>query len=69
LFNIPGFVVCATLIFVSLVFVRSFNVPYLWPLVPFNLNALLSVLFRRPLPRNRYRPSINRVRDNERQPG
>lgn len=50
LFRLPGFV--GGLVFVLLVMAgpRSFGVPYLWPLIPFDGKALLTLLFRYPLP-------------------
>ena len=57
LFQVPGFVVATTLLFIYLAMERSFNIPYLWPLVPFNGPALLSILLRRPMPANKKRPS------------
>ncbi|WP_139787272.1 spore germination protein [Cohnella massiliensis] len=68
LFNAEGFVVGSTVIFVWLALMRSFNAPFMWPLVPFNANALIGVIFRRPIPRSKFRPSINRSRDNSKQP-
>jgi stage V sporulation protein AF len=68
LFQVTGFVVCATVILISLSLIRSFNAPYLWPFIPFNAKALLAVLFRRPLPRNASRPSINRPKERSKQP-
>ncbi|MBB6674202.1 spore germination protein [Cohnella nanjingensis] len=68
LFQMQGFVVCATAIFISMAFVRSYNAPYLWPFLPFNGPAMLNVIFRRPLPRNLRRPSLNRTKQNNKQP-
>ncbi|THF78472.1 spore germination protein [Cohnella fermenti] len=67
-FQAPGLVVAATVIFIWLALTRSFNSPYLWPLIPFNAGAMLAILLRRPLPKNRYRPSINRPKQNRKQP-
>lgn len=68
LFQVMGFVICATVIFIALVLVRSFNAPYMWPLLPFNAKALFAVAFRRPLPENKTRPSIYRAKRNRKQP-
>ncbi|MCC3373458.1 spore germination protein [Cohnella sp. REN36] len=68
LFQMPGFIVCATAIFVGLVMVRSYNAPYMWPLLPFNGAALVNVILRRPLPRNQKRPALNRPKQNRKQP-
>lgn len=63
-----GFVLAITLIFIYLVFNRSFNAPYMWPFLPFNAKALLGIIFRRPMPDNKERVSINRPLDNTKQP-
>jgi stage V sporulation protein AF len=67
-FKDSGFVALTTLIFVYLAFERSFNVPYLWPFLPFNGKALLNVLLRKPLPENKKRLSIYRTQDSSKQP-
>ena len=41
-------------------FTKSFNTPYLWPLVPFNGPAFLRLLFRTPVPEVRARPMSQR---------
>lgn len=63
-----GFVLGTTAVFVFLAFKRSFNAPYLWPLLPFNGPALLSVIVRRPLSSNKKRLSIYRTLDSRKQP-
>lgn len=67
-FQTIGFVVATTFVFLYMAMERSFNVPYLWPLLPFDGGALLSVLFRRPLPANKRRPSIYRTKTSRKQP-
>lgn len=66
--KVPGFVAGVTFLFLYLAMKRSFNSPYLWPLVPFNGKALLSVLLRKPLPSNLTRPSLNRPKQSRKQP-
>lgn len=68
LFKAPGFVVGTALLVVLLALERSFNSPYLWPLIPFNGSALLSVFLRRPMPANNIRPSLNRPLQSRKQP-
>lgn len=68
LFQLPGFIACSTLIFIALVMVRSYNTPYMWPLIPFNGPALINILLRRPLPKSRTRPSIYRAKQSDKQP-
>ena len=52
---------------VFLASMRSFGVPYLWPLIPFNFKALLSVLIRAPVPITNTRPGILHPQDTDRQ--
>ncbi|MBB6677692.1 spore germination protein [Cohnella lubricantis] len=68
LYQVPGFVICATAIFIGLTLVRSFNAPYMWPFIPFNAKALMSILLRMPQPRAVSRPSINRSKKMRKQP-
>lgn len=63
-----GFVLGTTFVFIYLAVKRSFNAPYLWPLLPFNGRGLLSVLMRRPLASNKERLSIYRPLDSRKQP-
>ncbi len=67
LFALPGFIAGLALTLALLVFTRSFGVPYMWPLLPFNGKALKSVLVRRPVPTSNIRPSILKPRDPSRQ--
>jgi stage V sporulation protein AF len=67
-FHEIGFVVVSTFVFLYLALERSFNVPYLWPLIPFNGAALLNIILRRPLPTNKKRLSIYRTKENRKQP-
>jgi len=67
LFGLPGFLIGSVGIIVSLALTRSFGVPYLWPLFPLNLKALLGVAVRRPVATQNMRPSILRPIDRDRQ--
>ncbi|MBO5245584.1 MAG: spore germination protein, partial [Selenomonadales bacterium] len=60
LFHLVGFL--AGLLIVAVIFVRtrSFGVPYLWPLIPWDWQALKSVLFRLPITDDAHRPSVLR---------
>ncbi|GIQ69392.1 spore germination protein [Xylanibacillus composti] len=68
LFHVPGFVVGLTLTLILLAVQRSYNSPYLWPFLPFNGKALLSILFRRPIQEQKRRPSITKPVDSTRRP-
>jgi stage V sporulation protein AF len=46
-----------------LLFTRSLDTPYLWPLVPFNGKALLDILVRSPVPAKHKRPSVLQPED------
>lgn len=67
-FKVPGLVVGTTLVMLMLVMTRSFNAPYMWPFIPFDARALLTVLIRRPVDRMKKRPSIVKATDETRQP-
>ncbi|AVX30773.1 stage V sporulation protein AF [Carboxydocella thermautotrophica] len=65
----PGLVLGVLALFVFLARSRSFGVPYLWPLIPFNWTALKAILIRYPVPIQNSRPSILKPVDTDRQPG
>jgi len=67
-FRLPGFIITIVISLLVLVFTRSFNVPYLWPLIPFNYRAFKSILLRSPVPVQDIRPEILRPQDASRQP-
>ncbi|HBQ84937.1 MAG TPA: spore germination protein [Syntrophomonas sp.] len=68
-FRLPGFIICTVLLFLLLAFTKSFNVPYLWPLIPFNYRALKTILVRSPVPVQNIRPEILQPQDKRRQTG
>lgn len=68
LFNFIGFGIGFVLIFILLWRTKSFGVPYLWPLIPFDLKAMGTVLVRSPVPIKNKRPSILKPQDRIRQP-
>lgn len=65
-FKLPGVLIGIAANFLLLAMTRSFGVPYLWPLIPLNLPALIQVLFRQPIPEKAVRPSILGLRDPDR---
>lgn len=67
-FRLPGFLAALVLVLVLAAFTKSFGVPYLWPLIPFNWPALKAILVRSPVPIQNSRPSILNTRDKWRQP-
>lgn len=68
LFRLPGLIIGMLLVFAFLLRTRSFGVPYLWPLIPFDAAGIKAVLSRPPVPVQHFRPSILQPRDRVRQP-
>ncbi|XEC92804.1 spore germination protein [Paenibacillus tarimensis] len=68
MYQVPGFVVMSTIIFIVLALSRSFNRPYLWPLVPFDARALANVLFRVPVLKDRLRPNLLKPQQRDKMP-
>lgn len=67
-FNVPGLVVATTLLMIYLVNERSMNRPYMWPIIPFDARAVLSIILRQPLLYNRTRPNILRPQQRDKMP-
>nr|WP_205439461.1 spore germination protein [Halobacillus ihumii] len=65
-FGLVGFVIGLTLWIVSLARIKSFNIPYLWPFIPFNYRAIRDVFLRAPMPLKNRRPSAFHPRDPDR---
>ncbi|HHU76917.1 MAG TPA: spore germination protein [Firmicutes bacterium] len=63
LFKLPGFLAGLLILLIYLGRTRSFGVPYLYPLIPFNWHSLMDVLFRKPLPLRDMRPSFLQPKD------
>jgi len=68
LFKLPGFVAGIVLILLRLITNNSFGVPYLWPLIPFNLQGFFSVILRQPLPFEKRRPAALQPTDEDKVP-
>lgn len=66
-FQLYGFIASCIIVLLLLIFTRSFNMPYLWPLIPFNYRAFKSILIRSPIPVQDIRPEILKPIDNTRQ--
>ncbi|MDD2497499.1 MAG: spore germination protein [Desulfitobacteriaceae bacterium] len=65
--KIPGFFIGTLALILVTGLTKSFGVPYLWPLVPFNYTALKTILLRTPVPAQRERPSFLYPQDPTRQ--
>jgi stage V sporulation protein AF len=63
LFSVPGYCFGATLLVIYLTHMKSFHIPYLWPLIPFNVKAMRDVLFRVPMPLKNRRPKVLLTKD------
>ncbi|WP_078556678.1 spore germination protein [Bacillus alkalicellulosilyticus] len=57
IFGVPGFVVGCAAWVLLLTHVKTFDMPYLWPFLPFNAKALRDVIFRAPMPLKNRRPA------------
>lgn len=55
-FHLTGFLIGVGLVLLMLLTTRSIGVPYLWPLIPFNLRAFGHILVRSPVPTRVLRP-------------
>ncbi|GAB6156947.1 spore germination protein [Desulfotomaculum varum] len=66
-FKLPGLVIAALLVLVYLVRTKSLDVPYMWPLIPFNAKEMLAVLVRTPVAVRNTRPAVFRPQDVIRQ--
>ncbi|HNX29184.1 MAG TPA: spore germination protein [Syntrophomonadaceae bacterium] len=69
IFKLPGLIIGAVLVFISLIMTKSFGVPYLWPVLPFNYRALKTILVRLPVTMQNMRPEALKPLDKSRQPG
>ncbi|GFN30585.1 spore germination protein [Paenibacillus xylaniclasticus] len=67
-FKVPGFVVATTAVIMMLVTSRSFNRPYMWPLFPFDVKAMLNIIIRPPVLHNRTRPNLQRPKQRDKMP-
>lgn len=67
-FNFLGLIVGVILVFVLLLRTKSFGIPYMWPLIPWDGKALGTILVRSPVPIKNKRPSILKPQDRIRQP-
>ncbi|MDG5787671.1 spore germination protein [Evansella sp. AB-P1] len=63
IFKAPGFIIGTTIFFIFLALIKSLNVPYLWPFLPFYPKALLDIVIRQGVPMKRRRPSIVKPQD------
>ncbi|MGD9677450.1 MAG: spore germination protein [Vulcanibacillus sp.] len=69
LFGLWGLVIGVLSWLLLLGFSKSFDTPYLWPLVPFNGSALLEILVRSPVPYKNKRQTILSPKDPDKSAG
>lgn len=67
LFGLNGFLIGFLLCIIYLVHLQTIQTPYFWPLIPFNLKAMLRFVFRIPVPFTHTRPTIVHPKDIIRQ--
>lgn len=58
-----GIITTGILLLIHLASLRSFGVPYLSPLAPFNRSSSTDIFIRRPLPMDNRRPTLFRTKD------
>ncbi|CQR74093.1 Spore germination protein B1 [Sporomusa ovata DSM 2662] len=66
LFKVPGLLGGLLAVFLLMLTTKSFNIPYLWPALPFNFSAMKDVLFRLPIPNKILRPAVLKPQDQDR---
>ncbi|GMK37922.1 hypothetical protein PCCS19_09760 [Paenibacillus sp. CCS19] len=67
-FKVPGFVIATTIVMLVLSMERSFNRPYMWPFIPFDLKAMINIIVRPPVLYNRTRPNLLRPKQRDKMP-
>ncbi|KAB2333742.1 spore germination protein [Bacillus mesophilum] len=68
IFHTPGLIIGSTVFIIWLASIKSLNVPYLWPFIPFNPGAFVHILIRRAVPGSKIRPSIVHAKNRYKQP-
>lgn len=68
LFGVVGFTISCLLHFLYLVQLKSLKTPYFWPFIPFDLYAMMHIVFRIPVPFSKRRPSIVHPKNTYRMP-
>src|SRR5690625_2363124 len=66
-FGVHGFMIGFLISILFLVQLKTIHTPYFWPLIPFDLKALLHFTFRIPVPYDQKRPKIVQPKDMIRQ--
>jgi stage V sporulation protein AF len=66
LFKLPGLLAGVGIFALTLLFTKSFGVPYLWPVIPLNFPALKDMFVRMPIPTKVSRPAVLKPLDKDR---
>lgn len=66
-FGVKGLMIGVTAYVLLLAHTKSFNTPYLWPFLPFNIKAAIQIILRMSMPSLKVRPSIVHPQNNQRQ--
>lgn len=62
-FGVPGFMIGITFWVLFLTRLKSFNIPYLWPILPFSPRSAWDVLIRKAVPLQNRRPKVLHPKD------
>lgn len=65
-FKLPGLLAGLVGILALLISTKTFGIPYLWPLIPFNFKSMQDVIFRLPIPHKVLRPAALKPKDENR---
>lgn len=66
IFGVPGFVIGSLCWILMLVRMKSFDVPYMWPIIPFSPRSASDVLIRKAMPLKNRRPVMLHTEDSDR---
>jgi stage V sporulation protein AF len=66
IFGAPGFVIAITCWILMLVRMKSFDVPYMWPILPLSPRSAADVLIRKAMPLKNRRPVMLHTEDPDR---
>ncbi|WP_042146506.1 spore germination protein [Paucisalibacillus sp. EB02] len=65
-FGVVGYMIGTLLWILYTVRMKSFEIPYFWPVLPFSFHAFRDVFIRTPIPLKRQRPKVLHPRDPDR---
>ncbi|HEU5140517.1 MAG TPA: spore germination protein [Bacillales bacterium] len=66
IFGVPGFVIGTLCLILMLVRMKSFDVPYMWPILPFSPRSASDVVVRKAMPLKNRRPVMLHTEDPDR---